>query len=112
MFDELGLTMENVFDALLKESDRKKMEKGNKQKTKDGKIIRRKGFLKKFVESHREQMDDSKIGKMYGSGVTLKQQRNAQRNSPLLLKTQKEHRITFNGVHIIRTIIKLWDAPV
>ena len=72
IFDELFLTKDDVFTASLKARDRKKKQKGTKQKSKKGKIARRKVFLTKFAESHKEQMDDAKTGKTYGSGVALK----------------------------------------
>ena len=64
--------MDDAFAASLKARDTKKKKKGSAQKTKKGKITRRKGFLTKFAESHKEQMDDAKTGKTYGSGVALK----------------------------------------
>ena len=38
-----------------------------------GEIARKKVFLTKFVESQKEQMENSKIGKTYGSGGALKE---------------------------------------
>ena len=64
--------MDDAFADSLKARDRKKTAKGSQQKTKKGKITRRKGFLTKFAESHKEQMDDAQTGKTYGSGVALK----------------------------------------
>ena len=66
------MAIDDSFAASLKARDRKKKVKGEKQKTRGGEITRRKGFLQNFAESHKEQMDDAKTDKMYGSGVALK----------------------------------------
>ena len=48
-----------------------------KQKSRRGKITRRRKLLTKFAKSYNEQMDDAKTGKTYGSGVALKSSKNS-----------------------------------
>ena len=81
VLNELGLEMDDVFESSLMGRDCKKEKKRKRQKSKCGKLQRRKTDLEKFAEAHREQMDDARTGKTYGAGVALataKKQANAK----------------------------------
>ena len=64
--------MDDAFSSSLESRDRKKNSKRTRQKSNKGKLVRRKGYLAKFVTAHEEQMNNVKTGKNYGSGITLK----------------------------------------
>ena len=75
------MKMDDVFESSLKGRDCKKEKKRKRQKSKCGKLQQRKTCLEKFIEVHREQMDDVLTGKTYGAGVALataKKQANAK----------------------------------
>ena len=65
--------MDDNFRSTLRARDTKKLKKSAKQRSKEGKIRRREKYLAAFAQSHKEQMDDAKSGKTYGSGVALKE---------------------------------------
>ena len=71
VFRELGIDMDDAFASSLKARDRKKAAKRVTQKSKKGKLVRRKDDFAKYTQSHVEQMDDAKTGKTYGAGVAL-----------------------------------------
>ena len=72
VFQELGITMDRAFASSLESRDKKKKKKRVTQKSKKGKLVRRKEYLAKFATAHEEQMNDAKTGKTYGSGIALK----------------------------------------
>ena len=71
IFNEVGLNMDNVFASSLRARDKKKYNKDTGQKSKKGKVRRRKDFMVKFGTMQQEQQADAKTGKTYGSGVAL-----------------------------------------
>ena len=71
VFVNINLEMDAEFNSSLSARDRKKGKKRIRQKSKEGKSTRRKTDLEKHGQYHREQMDDLRTGKMYGSGVAL-----------------------------------------
>ena len=73
VLDELGIEMDAVFRSSLQSRDRKKDKKRKRQKSKVGKLKRRKTDIEKFADSHKEQMEDARTGKTYGAGVALAQ---------------------------------------
>ena len=70
-FYELDLEMDTEFASSPLSRDKKKESKRKKQKSKEGKVVRRTTYLAKFEQAHKEQMNDAKTGKKYGSGVAL-----------------------------------------
>ena len=73
VFQELCITMDHAFASSLTARDRKKNRKREYQRSKKGKLVRRKEYLSKFSQAHEEQMNDAKTGKTYGAGVALKE---------------------------------------
>ena len=71
VFAELGIEMDEEFASSLEARDRKKKNKRAVQKSKKGKIKRRKEEMRKYETLHIEQMEDARTGKTYGSGVAL-----------------------------------------
>ena len=71
VLDELGLEIDDAFASSLEARDLKKGQKRKKEKSKKGKISRRKTGLVKYKLAHQEQMSDVKSGKIYGSSVVL-----------------------------------------
>ena len=71
VFSELDLEMDTKFTSSLLSRDKKKESKRKKQKSKEGKVVQRTTYLAKFDQAHKEQMNNSKTGKIYCSGVAL-----------------------------------------
>ena len=65
--------MYDVLASAFKARDQKKFMKRKQQRSNTGKLRRRKTDLEKCTDSHREQMDNAKLGKTYGEDVDLAQ---------------------------------------
>ena len=64
--------MDTDFQSTIHGREKKKPEKRVMQKSIKGKVRRRKTFMAKFHEVHKEQMNDIQTGKTYSAGVTVK----------------------------------------
>ena len=65
--------MNENFRSSLRTRDTKESKKSARQRSKEGKIRRHSKYLAAFVQSHKEQTDDSKTNKTYSLGVVLKE---------------------------------------
>ena len=72
VFRELNVDMDTNFRSTLQARDKKKAGKRAIQNSIEEKVRRRKTFMAKFNEAHKEQMNDAKTGKTYGAGVAIK----------------------------------------
>ena len=63
--------MDTIFSSSLLDRDKKKMKKKKKQRSKEGNLVIRKDYRAKFEQSHKEQIHDTKTGKIYNAGVAL-----------------------------------------
>ena len=63
--------MNDVFKASLLAHNKKKSRKRKRQKSTGSKIKQRKIYLSKFAEQHKEQLEEPRTGKTYGTGVAL-----------------------------------------
>ena len=76
VFDEPDLQMDAIFASSLFARDKKKQKKQKKkQKIKEGKLVRRKDYLAKSEQSHKEQIHHMKTGKHRAMALLSQQQR-------------------------------------
>ena len=71
IFHEVGLNIDDVFASLLRARGKKRYHKDTGQKSKKGKMRRRKDFIVQFDTIQHKQQEDATAGKTYRSGVAL-----------------------------------------